>query len=51
MSADELDAVRRLRRALVNRAGEQAVGILLEQLRHTATNADFLRQVRQTTAP
>ncbi|HEX4790959.1 MAG TPA: transcription termination factor Rho [Actinospica sp.] len=47
--ADELDAVRRLRRVLVAQSGEQAIELLLERMRHTATNAEFLHQIRQTT--
>jgi transcription termination factor Rho len=51
MPADELDAVRRLRRVLVGQPGEQGIELLLERMRHTATNAEFLRQIKATTAP
>ena len=47
--ADELDAVRRLRRVLSAQPGGQAVELLLERMKNTATNAEFLRQIRQTT--
>jgi len=48
MPADELDATRRLRRVLRGQTNQQAVELLLEQTRRTATNAEFLRSVRLT---
>ena len=48
-SPEELDAVRRLRRALQAQSPQQAVELLLERLKHTADNAEFLRQVARTT--
>jgi transcription termination factor Rho len=47
--ADELDAVRRLRRVLSAQTGQQATELLLERMKNTASNAEFLRQIRQTT--
>ena len=51
LPAEEYDTIRRLRRALAGQSGEQAMEILLERLKHTAGNAEFLRQVRHTTQP
>jgi transcription termination factor Rho len=51
MSADELDAVRRLRRALGTQPGQQATELLLERMKQTGSNAELLLRVRQTTAP
>ena len=48
-SPEELDAVRRLRRALQNQSPQQAVELLLDRLKHTADNAEFLRQIARTT--
>ena len=51
MSADELDAVRRLRRVLSAQANSQAVELLLERMKQTGGNAEFLfRLVHSTTA-
>jgi transcription termination factor Rho len=47
--AEELDAVRRLRRVLSAQPGNQATELLLERMKTTAGNAEFLRQIRQTT--
>ena len=47
--AEELDTVHRLRRVLSAQPGTQATELLLERMKSTATNADFLRQIRQTT--
>ena len=47
--AEELDAVRRLRRVLSAQTGQQATELLLERMKNTASNAEFLRQIRQTT--
>jgi transcription termination factor Rho len=49
LSAEELDAMRRLRRALAAQSGAQATEVLLERMKHTPANAEFLRQIRQTT--
>ena len=51
LPAEEYDSIRRLRRALAGQSGEQAIEILLERLKHTGSNAEFLRQVRHTTQP
>ena len=48
MPADELDAVRRLRRGLSAPLGAQATELLLEGMKNTAGNAEFLDQIRQT---
>jgi transcription termination factor Rho len=50
MPADELDAVRRLRRALANQPGGQGVEVLLERVKQTGSNAELLQRIRQTTA-
>jgi transcription termination factor Rho len=47
--ADELDAVHRLRRVLGAQTGDQATELLLERMKNTRGNAEFLRQIRQTT--
>ena len=47
--ADELDAVRRLRRVLVARPPQQAMELLLERLKQSTDNDAFLQSVRQTT--
>jgi transcription termination factor Rho len=49
MSAEELDTVRRLRRVLGAQPGTQATELLLERMKNTAGNAEFLRQIRTTT--
>ena len=48
-SPEELDAMRRLRRALQNQAPQQAVELLLERLRNSSGNAEFLAQIQRTT--
>ena len=50
MPADELDATRRLRRALANQQGRHPLELLLERLKQTGGNAEFLQRIRQTTA-
>ena len=47
--AEELDAVRRLRRVLDAQPGVGPTELLLDRMKHTATNAEFLQQIRQTT--
>jgi transcription termination factor Rho len=51
LPADELDAVRRLRRVLSNQPGGQAIELLLERMKQTGSNAEFLQHIRHTTAP
>ena len=51
VSAEELDAVRRLRRVLSAQPGTQAVELLLERMKTTGSNAEFLQQIRRTTTP
>ncbi|WP_338693568.1 transcription termination factor Rho [Streptomyces sp. Q6] len=46
--ADELAAVRGLRRALQGRDGHASYEALLDKMRHTPDNAAFLRQVHRT---
>ncbi|WP_037607686.1 transcription termination factor Rho [Streptacidiphilus rugosus] len=46
---DELTALHRLRRALAAQQPQQAVELMLERLKKTSTNAEFLRQVQLTT--
>ncbi|MFC1437887.1 transcription termination factor Rho [Streptacidiphilus sp. N1-10] len=46
---DELDAMRRLRRALQTQGPQQAVELLLERLRDSSGNAEFLTRIRSTT--
>lgn len=48
LSAEELDTTRRLRRVLAAQSSGQTE-LLLERMRHTRDNAEFLRQIRQTT--
>ncbi|WP_034270908.1 transcription termination factor Rho [Actinospica robiniae] len=48
LPAEELDAARRLRRVLAAQPGGQTE-LLIERMRHTRDNAEFLRQIRQTT--
>jgi transcription termination factor Rho len=47
--ADELDTIRRLRRVLGAQPGTQPTELLLERMKQTPGNAEFLRQIRQTT--
>jgi transcription termination factor Rho len=47
MSADEYAAAGKLRRALGALEPQQALELLLDKTRHTASNAEFLRQVQQ----
>jgi len=51
VSAEELDAVRRLRRVLGAQPAGQATELLLERMKDTASNAEFLQQIRHTTTP
>jgi transcription termination factor Rho len=48
MPVDTLDAVRRLRRALTTQSGDHAIEILLERMKQTSTNAEFLRRITHT---
>jgi transcription termination factor Rho len=48
LSADELEATRRLRRVLRGQTNQQAVELLLEQTRRTESNVEFLRSIRLT---
>ena len=48
MSADEHAAVTRLRRALAGLDPQQALGMLLSKTRETATNPEFLLQLRRS---
>jgi transcription termination factor Rho len=47
MPADEYQAVGKLRRALGALDPQQALELLLDKTHHTASNAEFLRQVQQ----
>jgi transcription termination factor Rho len=47
--ADELDAVRRLRRVLLTQPPQQALELLLERMKQTTGNNAFLQSVRHTT--
>lgn len=47
---EELAAVRRLRRVLQAKDAQQSVELLLEQMRRTGSNDEFLRRVHLTTA-
>jgi transcription termination factor Rho len=49
MSKDELQIVWKLRRVLSGLEGQQALELLLEKLRNTKTNVEFLMQVNKTT--
>jgi transcription termination factor Rho len=49
MAPDELAIVRRLRKALQSRDSQHAVELLLDQLRKTRSNAEFLMQLVRTT--
>ncbi|MBA3311505.1 MAG: transcription termination factor Rho [Nocardioidaceae bacterium] len=49
MSKDELQIVWKLRRVLSALDGQQALELLLEKLRSTKSNVDFLMQVNKTT--
>jgi transcription termination factor Rho len=49
MAPDELAIVRRLRNALQSRNSQHAVELLLDQLRKTRSNAEFLMQLVRTT--
>ena len=48
MPADEYQAVGKLRRALGALDPQQALQLLLDKTGHTASNAEFLRQIRQS---
>ena len=49
MSQEELSIVWKLRRLLSTLEGQQALELLLERLRKSSTNIDFLMQVQKTT--
>jgi transcription termination factor Rho len=49
LAPDELAIVRRLRKALQSRDSKHAVELLLDQLRKTRSNAEFLMQLLRTT--
>jgi transcription termination factor Rho len=49
LTAEELATTHALRRTLDGRDDQQAVDLLLDGLRRTSTNADFLRQLTRTT--
>ena len=49
MSKDELQIVWKLRRVLSALEGQQALELLLEKLKQTKTNVEFLMQVNKTT--
>jgi transcription termination factor Rho len=49
MSKDELAIVWKLRRVLSGLDGQQALEVLLERLKKTSTNIEFLMQVQKTT--
>ena len=49
LSPDELKAVWKLRRVLHSLEGQQAIELLLNKLRETKTNGEFLMQVAKTT--
>jgi transcription termination factor Rho len=49
MPPQELDAVNSLRRALAGLDSQQALELLLDKTRDTASNAEFLRQVQRST--
>ncbi|MGH3889608.1 MAG: transcription termination factor Rho, partial [Pseudonocardiaceae bacterium] len=51
LSAGELAATRALRRALDGRDSQQAIDMLLDALRKTHTNTEFLTQLTRTTPP
>jgi len=50
LAPDELAVVRKLRRALSNVAGQQSLEQLLDQLRRTTTNVEFLVNLARSTA-
>jgi transcription termination factor Rho len=49
MGADELQVVWKLRRVLHALEMQQALELLLDRMKQTKTNYEFLRQVQQTT--
>ena len=49
MNAQELAVVWKLRRVLANMDGQQALEMLLKQMRKTQSNAEFLIQISKTT--
>jgi transcription termination factor Rho len=49
LTAEELSATRSLRRALDGRENQQAIDMLLDGLRKTGTNAEFLAQLARST--
>lgn len=48
LTAEELGVVRRLRRVLVSRDPKSAAELLIEQIGHTASNAEFLLRIDRT---
>ncbi|MCQ4041172.1 transcription termination factor Rho [Streptantibioticus rubrisoli] len=51
LAADELAALRRLRRVLGARDAHQSAELLLDHLRRTAGNAEFIQHINQNAAP
>jgi transcription termination factor Rho len=49
MTKEELQIVWKLRRVLSSLDGQQALELLLEKLKKSTTNIDFLMQVQKTT--
>ena len=49
MSKDELSIMWKLRRVLSALDGQQALELLLERLKKTSSNVEFLMQVQKTT--
>ncbi|MEP6816259.1 MAG: transcription termination factor Rho, partial [Marmoricola sp.] len=49
MSKEELSIIWKLRRVLSGLDGQQALELLLERLKKTSTNLEFLMQVQKTT--
>jgi transcription termination factor Rho len=49
LTAEEMAATRALRRALAGRDSQQAIDMLLNSLRKTSTNTEFLTQLTRTT--
>jgi transcription termination factor Rho len=49
MSSEELSIIWKLRRVLSGLEGQQALELLLQRLKKSQNNIEFLRQVQQTT--
>ena len=49
MSAEEMAIVHKLRRVLHSLDGQQAIDLLIDKLKHTRTNIEFLMQIAKTT--